>query len=86
MANERLTFIYRNHRGEISERIVSNPSFIFSFSEYHSEHSGDRNWLLVAWDCEKNAFRDFKIDDILTPIRTYVQPDADTVRKQELAP
>ena len=68
-----ITFVYRNFRGEIEERTVVDPMFVWAKSKYH----GDQDmWLVVAYDMQREGYRDFKLDDILTPMRTYVQKTA----------
>lgn len=66
-----VTFVYRNYKGEIEERIVVAPEFRFGKSPYHKD-MGDA-WFIHAYDTVREAYRDFLLDDVLTPMRTYVQ-------------
>lgn len=59
---ETLTFWYRNHRGEISQRNVTKPEKIwFGSTEWHPKPQ----WLMTAWDIDKDALRDFAFKDII---------------------
>jgi len=60
-----LTFIYRNYRGEVSERRVRDPQLVFGENDWHKAPQ----WILVAFDIDKNAERWFALEDILTPMR-----------------
>lgn len=57
-----LSFKYTNHRGETAIRIVTPNSVVFYFgsTEWHREPQ----WLMRAWDEEKNAMRDFAARDV----------------------
>lgn len=52
--------IYTNYRGEKSERTIKPISIWFGSTEWHT----DEQWLLHAYDLEKNAERDFAMKDI----------------------
>ena len=65
MAGSKVTFVYRNWRGEIGERTVIPERIEFGTSPYHNGHQ----WFLHAWCCDKDARRTFAIEDILSPIR-----------------
>ncbi len=52
--------IYTNYRGETSERRITPKHIIFGNTEYHPEPQ----WLLVAFDHDKNAERTFALKDI----------------------
>lgn len=51
---------YTNHRGERRERRVRPTLLRFEESEYHP----GVQWLLWAWDCEKNSVRTFAMKDV----------------------
>lgn len=56
-----LKFVYRNHRGELSERSVYPRSIRYGNTQWHPENQ----WLLKAFDAHKQAEREFAIKDIL---------------------
>jgi predicted DNA-binding transcriptional regulator YafY len=58
--DNRVKFTYTNWRGETAERAVVPSSIEFGATEYHSEPQ----WLLKAWDLDKQAVRDFAMKDI----------------------
>lgn len=53
-------FEYTNHRGETRQRVVRPGQTWFGSTKYHPE----RQWILSAYDFEKNAYRDFAMKDI----------------------
>lgn len=53
-------FSYRNWRGEIAERRVRPIRMEFGATEWHPEPQ----WLMIAWDLDKNAERAFAMADI----------------------
>ena len=55
-----IKIIYTNYRGEKDERIIKPISIWFGSTEWHP----DEQWLLHAYDLEKNAERDFAMKDI----------------------
>lgn len=65
MAIDKVTFIYRNWRGETRERTVIPHDIYFGEMPHHV----GRQWFLNALCCEKGAMRSFAIEDILSPIR-----------------
>lgn len=56
-----LKFIYKNYRGEISERHVIPKGHEFISTEWHPE----KQWIMVGLDLEKNAIRYFAMKDII---------------------
>jgi predicted DNA-binding transcriptional regulator YafY len=52
--SERLRFSYRNHQGARSRRLVEPHRLV---------HTG-RRWYLVAWDCNRDDWRTFRVDRI----------------------
>jgi hypothetical protein len=56
-------FTYRNYRGEVSDRRAILTSVRFGTSEWHPEPQ----WLLVAFDLDKQAEREFVLADISAP-------------------
>lgn len=58
---ESLKFYYRNYKGEYAYRTVQNPLFWFGNTEFHREPQ----WLIKAYDVEKQDFRDFAVKDII---------------------
>jgi predicted DNA-binding transcriptional regulator YafY len=55
-----VTILYTNYRGEKSYRKILPQQIIFSSNEWHPEEQ----WLLEAFDIEKQATRLFAIKDI----------------------
>jgi hypothetical protein len=56
-------FSYRNHRGEICDRRAILTSVRFGTSEWHQEPQ----WLLLAFDLDRQAEREFALADISAP-------------------
>jgi len=56
---EPLVFEYTNWRGETSVRRVSPRRLWFGSTEWHP----DRQWLLHAYDHDKQELRDFALAD-----------------------
>lgn len=54
---------YTNHRGERAVRRLITERLYFGTSPWHPEPQ----WLLDAWDCEKQANRTFALNDFLEP-------------------
>ncbi|QEP52215.1 hypothetical protein D9_0008 [Aeromonas phage D9] len=62
MKGRELRFVYKNYRGDVATRRVSRPfSIKFGSNEYHEEEQ----WLLEAWDLDKNLPRVFAMKDII---------------------
>lgn len=55
-----LRFGYTNHRGEYSLRRVVPEYIWFGITEYHLEEQ----WLMRAFDIDKEDYRDFAIEDM----------------------
>jgi predicted DNA-binding transcriptional regulator YafY len=51
---------YTNHKGERRERWVIPHRLYWGSTEYHPEPQ----WLLEAFDVEKQAIRTFAMDDV----------------------
>lgn len=51
---------YTNYRGERAIRNIIPWMLQFRTSEHHH----DLQWMIVAWDIDKNAWRSFPIKDI----------------------
>lgn len=58
-----LSFWYRNYRGELSERVALPIRIYHGATEWHPEPQ----WLLEAWDMEKDAVRAFAMGDMQAP-------------------
>ncbi|MBB4051834.1 putative DNA-binding transcriptional regulator YafY [Devosia subaequoris] len=56
-----LTFVYRNHRGVTDRRRVRPLRVEYKTSEWHV----GEQWILVAYDLDKQAERDFAMIDII---------------------
>ena len=55
-----VSILYTNWRGETGERLIVPENLFFGSTEWHKEPQ----WLLHAYDVEKQAYRDFAIKDI----------------------
>ncbi|CAN7519707.1 hypothetical protein [Brucella pseudogrignonensis] len=58
-----ITLVYTNYRGETSERTITPIKPWFGSTEWHPEPQ----WLLTAFDHEKQATRDFALKDFGHP-------------------
>jgi hypothetical protein len=58
-----VTFLYRNHRGEVAWRRIIPIRIWFGCTAWHRE----AQWLLEAVDLDKQSKRDFDTSSILTP-------------------
>jgi hypothetical protein len=56
----RMLVEYTNYRGETARRIIVPVRFWWGKTEWHQEDQ----WLLHAWDAEKEAYRDFSFQDM----------------------
>ena len=54
-----ISLTYRNWRGEIGQRTIEPKQVFFGSTDWHP----DPGWLLEAWDCDKQALRDFALAD-----------------------
>jgi hypothetical protein len=59
MAEPTIRFRYTNWRGETAVRTVVPRVFIYGSSEFHPEPQ----WLMRAYDVDKEAERDFALKD-----------------------
>ncbi len=57
---EVVAIVYTNYRGETAERQIVPQKLWFGSTEYHPE----KQWLLDAFDVDKNAERTFAVKDI----------------------
>lgn len=55
-----ITFMYRNHRNEISQRRVRPYRLAYMLSDHYSDTSP--RWYLIAWDYDKAGDREFALD------------------------
>lgn len=60
MSDNQITFTYRNWRGEVAQRVVRPIAIRFGATEYHPRPQ----WLMQAFDLEKQAVRDFAMSDL----------------------
>lgn len=69
-------FTYTNWRGETSERTIQPKYVWFGSTEWHPEPQ----WLLTAFDLEKNAHRDFALKDFghPPPVAALSHPEGKT--------
>ena len=57
-----VTFEYVNHRGERSIRRIRPIRIWFGSTAWHA----DAQWLMEAWDLDKQATRDFAMSNVLS--------------------
>ena len=57
-----LKFVYKNWKGEVSEREVMDAEIVWDQSDWHGE---DFQWFLWAIDVEKDEARMFLMKDII---------------------
>jgi hypothetical protein len=70
---------YTNYRGETARRVIIPIRFWWGSTEWHPEEQ----WMLSAWDVEKNARRDFAWQD-MRPVQNGATSAA--VAARHLAP
>jgi predicted DNA-binding transcriptional regulator YafY len=58
--NEKVIIDYTNHKGERRERLIHPKCILFRSTAWHPEDQ----WVLYAWDYEKDDFRSFVLKDI----------------------
>jgi len=63
-----ITFKYKNWHGEIAVRHVIPLEIWYGHTDYHATDQ----WLLKALDIDKNAQRDFAVNDIIEFIKEEV--------------
>lgn len=63
LKREELYFTYKNYKGDIGERNVRPVRLKFGSSPYHP--SSEPEFLLVAFDKDKQSLREFLVSDIL---------------------
>lgn len=62
----RLRVVYKNYRGEVSERVIEPRRLWLGSNEWHQE----TQLLLDAWDCDRQVDRTFAVRDFLKIERT----------------
>jgi predicted DNA-binding transcriptional regulator YafY len=55
-----IKLLYKNWRGESSERNIIPISIKYGSNEYHK----DMQWLMRVYDLDKNDYRDYSLRDI----------------------
>lgn len=58
--NDWISFDYVNWKGEAGKRTVVVNGIYFGQNEWHKE----AQWLMRAWDLEKDSFREFAMKDM----------------------
>ncbi len=58
--NQAIEILYTNYRGETSRRVIIPAAIRFGATEYHP----DPQWLLDAYDVDKQAERTFALSDV----------------------
>lgn len=62
-----IKFMYRNHRGNISERTVRDARIIYDYSVHPEFGYVQPGWYIHGIDEEKNAGRSFALHNIVIP-------------------
>ncbi len=60
MEGKRVTMVYTNYKGKTSVRHVIPKEIYFGYTDWHPEDQ----WLMSAYDVEKEADRTFAMKDI----------------------
>ena len=60
MDNKQIKILYKNWKGEIAIRNIIPISIEYKSTEWHKEEQ----WILEAFDIDKNANRGFAMKDI----------------------
>lgn len=60
IVNEKISFLYLNHRGKIGTRKVIYDGVRYGTSEWHKEPQ----WLLKGIDIDRNQIREFAMKDM----------------------
>jgi len=60
MDKQIVKILYKNYRGEIAYRTIIPKSMNFISTDWHPEEQ----WILTAFDIDKNADRGFAMSDI----------------------
>lgn len=66
-----IEIIYTNHRGITDKRTIIPGMMWFGSTEWHPEPQ----WLIKAWDVEKQAERDFALKDFGLPLHQDAEPE-----------
>lgn len=69
---EAITLTYRNWRGETAVRTITPKRIWFGLTDWHP----DRQWLITAFDHDKQADRDFALKDFGVQPAGEVEPVA----------
>lgn len=57
----KLKFYYKNYKGKFGYRTVQDPSIYFGSTNHHKEEQ----WLLRAFDIDKQDIRIYAVKDII---------------------
>lgn len=60
-----VVFMYKNYRGETSERYVVPMHVYYGYSDWHSSKDGNRELLLDAFCMDRMEKRTFLVDNII---------------------
>lgn len=85
--SEKLEFVYTNHRGETAKRRVIFRALSFGTTEYYPE----LQWLIEAFDLDKEAVRVFalkniKLDTLVVASKLYAPVLAPAPAKLDVEP
>lgn len=65
MNNNEIIFTYKNWKGITSVRRIDKKSIVIKFSESEFHKEDGEQWIMDAYDLDKNDFREFAIKDIV---------------------
>ena len=60
MKKQTVKILYRNYKGEVAYRTIIPKSIDFTSTDWHPEEQ----WILTAFDVDKNAEKGFAVVDI----------------------
>lgn len=73
-----IEILYRNHRGEIAMRRIEPVAMRFEATKWHPEPQ----WIIDAWDVDKQARRSFAFKDILPIDKQFAGPISEPLEKE----
>lgn len=60
MEEKQVSIVYTNYKGNTSLRRIIPKEVLFASNEWHKE----KQWLLIAFDVDKQADRTFALKDV----------------------
>lgn len=62
-ASPAISLLYTNYRNETADRLIKPMDIRYGQTEWHPHDQ----YLMLAWDMEKRALREFALMDFITP-------------------